>query len=107
MKKLIFPTLLIGILVISGGCKKCYRCYNECVQCTITVNANTFSHVLCKDSFNTAEQYQAAIAADTGLGYTCLTTAPTYDYDFCTNQPGKDSYLTYYNKGNKVTCDEK
>jgi hypothetical protein len=71
------------------------------------VNSHVFTHVLCKDSFNTASQYNAAIAADTSIGYTCTATAPTYDYDFCTNQPGKDSYLNYYNKGKKVTCDEK
>jgi hypothetical protein len=107
MKKLILPAFIVTVLLFSAGCKKCYRCFNECVQCTVVVNNNTFGHVLCQDSFNTPEQYQAAIAADTGLGYTCVSTASTYDYDFCTNEPGKDSYLNYYNKGKKVTCNEK
>lgn len=105
-KKILLVIFFVGIL-FSQGCKKCFRCYNECVQCSIVVNSHTFSHVLCKDSFNTTQQYEAAIAADTALGYTCYAAAPTYDYDFCVNQPGKESYLNYYNKGKKVTCNEK
>ena len=77
------------------------------MQCSITVNTNTFSHVLCRDSFNTENQFNAAISVDTGLGYTCAATAPTYQYDFCSNQAGEDSYPNYFNKGKRVTCDPK
>ncbi|MCW5908917.1 MAG: hypothetical protein KIS94_13720 [Chitinophagales bacterium] len=107
MKKLILPFIVLVVMAFSQSCKKCFRCYNECVQCNIVVNNHTFGHVLCKDSFNTTQQYEAAISADTSLGYTCFATAPTYNYEFCVNQPGKESYLNYYNKGKKVTCDEK
>lgn len=101
--------VLLLLLFVLGemGCKKCFHCYNQCVQCSITVNANVFSHVLCRDSFNTVAEYNNAIAIDTGFGYSCLSSAPTYDYDFCVNQSGEESYLNYFNKGKKVTCDEK
>ncbi|MFN8323021.1 MAG: hypothetical protein U0T74_10220 [Chitinophagales bacterium] len=107
MKKY-FSLLLLGSLLLAiNSCKKCFHCFNDCVQCTITVNSNVFSHVVCRDSFNTVTEYNNAISADTGLGYICLPTASTYDYDFCVNQPGEESYLNYFNKGKKVTCNEK
>lgn len=106
MKKLILlaPVLLLAAI---SSCKKCYTCTNECVQCAITVNSNTFSHVLCKDSFATTADYNAAISADTGLGYICNSIAPTYTYDFCVNKPGEENYINYFNRGNRLTCTEK
>lgn len=107
MKKALLLTIVTASIFIASSCKKCFRCYNECVQCSIVVNNHTFSHVLCNDSFATNTAYKAAISADTSAGYTCLSTNPTYDYSFCVNQPGKDAYPIYYNKGGRATCDEK
>ncbi len=107
MKKILFVLLPLTAMLLASSCKKCFQCTNECVQCNITVGGNVFSETLCRDSFNTVAQYNAAIAADTGLGYVCSATTPTYDYQFCTNQAGKEPYPSYFNKGNKVTCHEK
>ncbi|MFN8298573.1 MAG: hypothetical protein U0T75_05655 [Chitinophagales bacterium] len=108
MKKLAAVTLIFTLLTIAfSSCKKCFTCHNTCVQCSITVGSNNFSHTLCRDSFNTEAEYNAAIATDTAAGYTCGSTAPTYSYDYCVNQPGEESYQNYFNKGKKVTCDEK
>lgn len=107
MKQYSLILFLLAIVLSVGSCKKCFHCVNECVQCSITVNSNIFSHVVCRDSFNTVSEYDNALAADTGLGYICTSTAPTYNYDFCVNQSGEESYLNYFNKGKKVTCNEK
>lgn len=64
-------------------------------------------HTLCVDSFGTKSEYDAAITADTSVGYVCNATTPTYDYDFCVNQPGEKSYPGYFNRGQRATCDEK
>lgn len=106
MKKLILLVSVLAALAVSS-CKKCYTCTNECVQCSIVVGSNTFSHVLCKDSFETTTDYNAAIAADTGLGYSCNSIAPTYTYDFCVNKPGEENYVNYFDRGNRLTCTEK
>ena len=107
MKKIFLALVVVSVALNIVGCKKCFHCTNECVQCSVTVGSNNFNHLLCRDSFNTVAQYNAAIAADTGLGYVCSPTTPTYDYDFCVNKPGEESYPSYFNKGNKVTCNEK
>lgn len=107
MKKIALAVLALTFLVSINSCKKCFQCTNECVECRITVGGNVFRDVICRDTFNTVAEYNAAIAADTGLGYVCTPTTPTYDYEFCVNNPGKDSYPAYFNKGNKVTCNEK
>ena len=107
MKKIIVILIPMALLLLANSCKKCFHCTNECVQCSITVGGNVFRETLCRDSFNTVAQYNEAIAADTGLGYVCVPTTPTYDYEFCTNQAGKEPYPSYFNKGNKVTCNEK
>ncbi len=97
----------LALLFFISGCKKCYHCYNTCQQCTRIVNGHAFSETLCIDSFGSKAEYEAAITADTSIGYTCTTTAPTYNYDFCSNQPGKETYPNYFNQGNRSTCDEK
>lgn len=107
MKNIKVVLVSVALLLLANSCKKCFQCTNECVKCSITVGSNVFTDVICRDTFNTVAQYEAAIAADTGLGYVCTSTAPTYDYDFCTNQAGKEPYPSYFNKGNKVTCNEK
>lgn len=103
MYKVFLFLLLSGVIFISG-CKKCYHCYNTCVQCSRVINNRTFSKTLCIDSFATKAQYDAAIATDTSIGYVCNSTTPTYQYDFCSNQPGKDSYPGYFDQGGRSTC---
>lgn len=102
-------SLLVAIIIVTGfsSCKKCYKCVNECVSCSITVNSNVFTHTLCTDSFDTQAAYNAAIAADTGLGYTCLASSPTYEYEFCSTKEGEEQYLNYFNRGNRLKCTEK
>jgi hypothetical protein len=94
-------------LLSSSACKKCFHCYNECVQCIHTDSLQTLARTLCRDSFNSVALYNAAIAADTASGYICTSTASTYTYDFCVNKAGEETYPDYYNKGNKIKCDEK
>jgi hypothetical protein len=94
-------------ILSSAGCKQCFHCYNECVTCLYTDSVQTLSHTLCRDSFNTVSHYQSVIANDTSNGYVCTKSAPTYTYDFCVNKAGKENYPDYFNKGNKIKCDEK
>jgi len=106
MKK-ILPFCLVFLLIGFSACKKCFHCYNACQQCSIVINSHTFSHVLCVDSFSSQSEFNAAISSDTAIGYICTATTPTYSYDFCSNQPGESYYPTYFNKGNRATCNEK
>ena len=98
---------MINFLVVSEGCKQCFHCYNECVQCTYTDSLQMLTHVLCKDSFDSPAQYFTAVSADTSNGYICASAFPTYTHNFCVNKPGEDNYPDYYNKGKKINCDEK
>ncbi len=107
MKKILFVAVVASLLIGSSACKKCFHCYNECVQCSLTVNSHVFAHSYCKDSFNTAQQYNAAISADTARGYYCGSIPATYNYDFCTNQAGEQPYPSYFNKGKRAKCDAK
>jgi hypothetical protein len=107
MNKALLLFFSVSLVFFISGCKKCYHCYNTCQQCTRIVSGRAFSETLCIDSFGSKAQYDAAIAADTAIGYTCAATTPTYDYDFCSNQPGKNSYPSYFNQGGRSTCDEK
>lgn len=107
MKKIV-PIVFLGVLAVcANSCKKCFRCYNECTTCTIVINANSFSKTICSDSFSTANAYQSAISADTAAGYTCLSSSPSYNREFCTNEPGEESYQNYYNQGKRVVCEPK
>lgn len=107
MKNLLLALIAVTFIISFSACKKCFHCYNSCQQCVITINNRNFYETLCVDSFNSKAEFDAAIAADTALGYVCGPTASTYDYEYCTNQPGKDSYLNYYTKGGRATCEEK
>jgi hypothetical protein len=107
MKKF-FPLLfLFLILLFAAGCKKCFKCYNECVLCSKTVNSHTFLDTLCNDSYNNLPEFETAITFDTATGYVCNEMPSTYSYDFCVNKPGEEDYPNYFNKGKKVKCDEK
>ncbi|HRG90807.1 MAG TPA: hypothetical protein PLW44_17415 [Chitinophagales bacterium] len=107
MKKLLVALSALTLIISFSACKKCFRCYNDCQQCILTINNRNFYKTLCSDSFNTRSEYNAALAADSAYGYVCAPTSPTYDYDYCTNQPGKDSYTDYFTKGGRATCDAK
>jgi hypothetical protein len=107
MKKLFVALCALSLIISFSACKKCFRCYNTCQQCVLTINNHNFYKTLCTDSFGTKAEYEAAITYDTSHGYICAPTTPTYDYDYCTNQPGKDSYLDYFTKGGRATCDAK
>ena len=107
MKKLLFLVVVFAVIIYSAGCKKCYTCQNACVQCLATYNGHTFSKVLCRDSFGTDAQYNAAIAADTLQGYICTATASTYKYDFCVNKPGEENYPSYFDHGGRAPCTPK
>ncbi|MES2620726.1 MAG: hypothetical protein V4615_07735 [Bacteroidota bacterium] len=107
MKKILFMICIPSFLVLTPGCKKCFHCYNECVLCSLSDSTQIFTHTLCNDSFSNQLQYQAAISSDTSIGYSCVAAASTYTYDFCVNNPGKETYSDYFNKGNKIKCDEK
>ena len=105
MKKALFVVSLFAVIIYSAGCKKCYTCSNRCVLCTATYNGHTFTQVLCNDSFGTTSEFNAAIAADTNLGYKCNATSSTYNFDFCENQPGvKAGDTSYYNHGGRAPC---
>lgn len=107
MKKLLLAFFVLSIALSISSCKKCFHCYNACTLCAINISGLTFTNTYCVDSFNSAAEYNAAIAYDTTIGYTCAATTPSYNYDFCVNQPGAETYPNYFNKGNKATCDEK
>lgn len=107
MTKTITTLAIFTVMLSFSACKKCYHCYNSCQQCSIVINSHTFTNTYCVDSFATKAQFDAAISADTAIGYTCAETAPTYEFDYCANQAGKESYLNYFNKSNRATCNEK
>lgn len=104
MKKLFFIASVFAVVLYCAGCKKCYTCKNECIQCVATYNGHVFSQVLCRDSFNSDAAYNAAMVHDTTLGYTCSATAPTYSYDFCVNKPGEENYTSYFDHGGRAPC---
>ena len=104
MKKLLFLASVFTVVMYSTSCKKCYTCKNECIQCVATYNGHVFSQVLCRDSFNSDAAYNAAMAHDTTLGYTCSATTPTYSYDFCVNKPGEENYTSYFDHGGRAPC---
>lgn len=106
LKHLSLAVVFLALLA-STGCKKCYRCVNECSVCTITVGANAFSKSYCSDSFNTATEYRNALSADSASGYVCARSASTYNYEFCVEKNGEEQYLYYFSKNKKVTCNEK
>ena len=104
MYKMLFVVSLFAVVIYSMGCKKCYTCKNSCVMCTYTYSGHTFSQVLCQDSFNTVAAYDSAYVADTLNGYKCISTAPTYVYNFCVNKPGEEDYPAYYDHGGRAPC---
>lgn len=107
MNKALFMLSVSIFILLSPGCKKCFHCHNECVSCLYNDSIQILSHTLCKDSFNTQSHFDAAISTDTASGYICTSTSPTYTYDFCVNKAGEETYPDYFNKGNKIKCDEK
>ena len=107
MKHLFFAFCLLAVAFSFSACKKCFHCYNSCQQCAVTINSHVFTKTLCVDSFASKAEFDAAIAHDTTIGYVCAATAPTYDYNFCVNQPGEKSYPSYFDRGQRATCDEK
>lgn len=106
-KLLTLVFLSVTAMCILPSCKKCYNCYNDCVQCSITVGSNSFSQVLCSDSFDNQANYQAAITASQSAGYTCSKTESTYSFNYCISKDGDEFYQNYFNKNKRVTCDEK
>ena len=107
MKNISIALCILFLAVYSTGCKKCFHCTNACTLCERTISGHTFTKTLCTDSFSNTAAYKAAITQDSAIGYTCTSTASTYNYDYCANQSGSKSYLDYFNKGNRVTCNEK
>lgn len=111
MKKALLAAFALTMIVSIYGCKKCYTCKNECTNCAIVVNGNTFQRTYCSTDTayanTTISAYRADVAADSASGYTCTVITSTYEDDYCTNKPGEDPYKTYYNAGGKVFCSEK
>mgnify|MGYP003353167433 CR=1 FL=1 len=101
MKKNLLLLFIPLCLVFFNSCKKCFSCHNECIQCIYADSLHTFTHTLCKDSFANDVLFQAAVNNDSTAGFACLATAPTYTYDFCSNQPGEQTYTNYFNKGKR------
>lgn len=95
------------LLLPNSGCKKCFHCYNECVSCNIADSTGARTVVLCNDSFHNQAEYTAAVSAITSSGNTCASVSSTYIYNFCVNRPGEKMYPDYFNKGNKIECNEK
>ena len=104
IKKILLLASLFAVIIYSAGCKKCYTCQNTCVLCSATYNGHTTTQVLCRDSFGTDAQYNAAVATDTGFGFVCTATASTYKYDFCVNKPGEEDYTSYFDHGGRAPC---
>lgn len=113
MRKVLLYSFALLSVLLTYSCKKCFTCKNECTQCTIQVfnpsdsSYQSFSHVLCRDSFTSKIAYDAAISADTAFGYTCALTEPTVVNEVCTNNPGREPYETYYDNGGRLTCEDK
>ena len=104
MNKLLFIISLFAVISWSAGCKKCYTCQNTCLKCVATYGNHVFTQVLCRDSFNTDADYNAAFTKDTAFGYICTATTPTYTYNFCVNKPGGEDYTAYFDHGGRAPC---
>jgi hypothetical protein len=106
--KKVLPVCILFILTIwSYSCKKCYTCTNTCQLCAYQDSAGAaVQFTLCQDSFASNQQFQAAIAADSALGFVCRAAASTYNESFCTNKPGEAYFPGYYNRGGRVNCVE-
>jgi hypothetical protein len=96
-----------SLTFLASACKKCFHCYNECLSCTYADSSSVATQTYCRDSFNTDSHYQSAVNLLISNGYVCSSTASTYTRDFCVNKAGEETYPDYYNKGNKIKCDEK
>ena len=108
MRQSFIITLLIAAALYFGGCKKCYQCQDTCKKCVLM--DSTFivaTQVICTDSFSSIPAFNAAIAADSALGYVCTATTPSYNKNFCSNKPGDQDYLNYYNQGGTAVCTAK
>jgi hypothetical protein len=71
-----------------------------------TANVVIDSKTLCSDSsFSTTGNIENKALLETS-GYTCDTSKPTYNKDFCTQAEGEVQYLEYYNK-TQFTCTKK
>ncbi|MCS6935717.1 MAG: hypothetical protein NZM35_11315 [Chitinophagales bacterium] len=77
------------------------------MNCSIKVGNNTFTQLLCSDSFENKNSYQAAITAAKGAGFNCSQTEPTYSFRYCISKEGDEFYQQYFNKNQRVTCEEK
>jgi hypothetical protein len=107
VKKILPVCFLFMLSIWVNSCKKCYTCTNTCQQCTYRDSGVVvIQFTLCRDSFASDQQFQAAISADSALGYFCTATTPTYNESFCSNKPGEAYFPSYYNRGGRVTCVE-
>jgi hypothetical protein len=108
MKPGFIITILTFLALYSGGCKKCYQCQDTCKKCVLTDSIFVVStKVVCSDSFSSIPAFDAAIAADSALGYVCTATASAHNKNFCSNKPGNQDYLNYYNEGGTANCTAK
>lgn len=117
MKKTILLIAAVSFVIYFSSCRKCYHCHNDCMLCTRidsifidstradSIHIDSILH--CKDWYNSDVDYLKAISADTAARLKCVATKPTYQYDFCSTQPGQDKYPNYFDKGGRAECDPK
>jgi hypothetical protein len=88
-------------------CTKTFVVNDTINDTTVVTHAVIDTNLLCKDAFNSNDDYQKAIFNDTSAGFICPYTNPTYTHDFCVGKSGEQSYPEYWNKGGRAECDPK
>ena len=106
--KFSYSLAVIGLLISFSSCKRCYTCTNSCVTCVLKDTADVVidSKTLCSDSSYSTTGNIDNKASLESAGYTCDSTKPTYNKDFCTQAEGELQYLEYYNK-TQFSCAKK
>jgi hypothetical protein len=98
MKKNLPFVVLIFVLLMASGCKKCYYCHNSCKVCQ-----DAHYYILVQSDVLSTKYYNMYIDSLTspGLGWTCRDTTFTKDMQVCAPNGNQNNEINY-----KITQDE-
>ena len=78
MKKNLPFIVLLFVLLISAGCKKCYYCQNSCSQCQ-----DAHFNILVQSDVLGATYYKMYLDSLASLGWTCHDTTSNKGMQVC------------------------
>ena len=90
MRRYVLPIIFFVSTLYWTGCKKCYQCHDTCKKCVLMDSIFIVStQVICTDSFSSISAFNAAVSADSAMGYVCTATTSAYNKSFCSNKPSR------------------